>query len=177
MAKIWLYPNFALILCHKQNCHMKFEIKELEELSGKKARIYSVIIDGEEDTLLEQFFNGNKNHADELQTMLSKIKTMADDTGCRRQFFAEGEGAWADGVVALKAGKLRLYGIYFNNTVVLFGSGGWKNVRAYQDDPELNAKAQQVREIAKRMNKAIREREILIGGDGEIDTGNWEDYE
>ena len=119
MAKIWLYPNFALILCHKQNCHMKFEIKELEELSGKKARIYSVIIDGEEDTLLEQFFNENKNHADELQTMLSKIKTMADDTGCRRQFFAEGEGAWADGVVALKAGKLRLYGIYFNNTVVL----------------------------------------------------------
>ena len=67
--------------------------------------------------------------------------------------------------------------MYFNNALVLFGSGGWKDVRAYQEDPKLNAKAQQVREIAKKINKAINEREILIGGDGEIDTKNWEDYE
>ena len=164
-------------MCHKWNCHMKFEIKELEELSGKKAHIYSVVLDGDDNTLLEQFFNENMGHANELQTMLSKIRTMADDTGCRRQFFKEGEGAWADGVVALKAGQLRLYGMYFNNALVLFGSGGWKDVRAYQEDPKLNAKAQQVREIAKKINKAINEREILIGGDGEIDTKNWEDYE
>lgn len=156
---------------------MKFEIKELEELSGEKAHIYSVVLEGDEETLLEQFFTENSEHVEELQTMLSKIQTMANDTGCRRQFFTDGEGAWADGVIALKAGKLRLYGIYFNNRVVLFGSGGWKEVRAYQDDPRLNERAQQVRAVAKIVNKAIREREILIGVDGEINTENWEDYE
>ena len=41
---------------------MGFEITEIEELSGNKARIYSVIIDGEEGTLLEQFFEENKDY-------------------------------------------------------------------------------------------------------------------
>ena len=60
--------------------------------------------------------------------MLHKIIVMATKTGCLKQFFKEGEGSLADGVVALSVGNLRLYGIYFNNTVVLLGSGGEKNV-------------------------------------------------
>ena len=96
---------------------------------------------------------------------------MANDTGCRRQFFKEGEGAWGDGVVALRGtGTLRLYGIYFHDAVILFGSGGYKppGVRAYEEHPPLYAKAQQMREIAKRIYRMITEKEMKIDKDGTI---------
>ena len=128
-------------------------------------------MEGDEHSLIEQFFNENTDHIEDLMLVRDRIHTMAHYTGCRRNFFKEGEGAWADGVVALKGtGQLRLYGIYFNHTVVLFGSGGYKvaNIRAYEEDPQLNAKAQQMREIAKELNKRILNREIRIEDDGQI---------
>lgn len=150
---------------------MDFEITEIEGLSGEMAHVYSVTMEGDEQSLIEQFFNENTDHMEDLLLVRDRIHTMAHYTGCRRNFFKEGEGAWADGVVALKGtGQLRLYGIYFNHTVVLFGSGGYKpaDIRAYEEDPKLNAKAQQMREIAKELNKRILNREIRIEDDGQI---------
>jgi len=68
-------------------------------------------------------------------------------------------------------------GIYFNNTVVLLGSGGEKNVRAYQHDPILNAKVEQIKYVAKKINKAIVERDIIVSEDGELNLDNFEVYE
>ena len=150
---------------------MDFEITEMEGLSGEMAKVYSVTMEGDEQTLIEQFFNENTAHMDDLILVRDRIQTMANYTGCRKAFFKEGEGALADGVVALKGtGHLRLYGIYFNHTVVLFGSGGYKpaNIRAYEEEPQLNAKAQQMREIAKEINKRINNRELRIEDDGQI---------
>lgn len=150
---------------------MDFEIKEMESLTGAKARVYSVILEGEEDTLLEQFFNENAHYLKDIKKILYKIRVMANDTGCRRSYFKEGEGAWADGVVALNyTGCLRLYGIYFNEAVILFGSGGHKppGVRAYQDYPPLDEKAQQVRTIAQMIYKRIKNGELKINEDGSL---------
>ena len=156
---------------------MGFEIVEMKELSGDKAHIYSVILNGDEDTLLEQFFNENSSHEKLLKKMLIKIKTMADKTGCLRQFFKDGEGRLGDGVVALAVQNLRLYGIYFNSTVVLLGSGGIKNVRAYQDDPVLNKKAEQVKSIASEINRAIINKEFKVSDNGELEADKFEDYD
>ena len=60
---------------------MKFEIREVENLTGTKARVYSVILDGEEKTLLEQFFDENIEHIKDLKRVLYKIHVMAHDTG------------------------------------------------------------------------------------------------
>lgn len=149
----------------------------MKELSGDKAHIYSVILNGDGDTLLEQFFNENSSHEKLLKKMLIKIKTMADKTGCRRQFFKDGEGRLGDGVVALAVQNLRLYGIYFNSTVVLLGSGGIKNVRAYQDDPVLNKKAEQVKSIASEINRAIINKEFKVSDNGELEADKFEDYD
>lgn len=156
---------------NQTNQNMQLDFKEIDELTGSKARVYSVVLDDEEETLLEQFFNENADNEDDLNKVIYKIKTMANYTGCRRSFFKEGEGAWADGMVALKStGTLRLYGMYFNETVILFGSGGNKppGIRAYQDYPPLNAKAQQMREIVKEINKRISNGELKINDDGTL---------
>ena len=53
---------------------MDFEIKEIESLTGAKARVYSVILEGDEDTLLEQFFNENAHNLKDIK----KIKEMVE---------------------------------------------------------------------------------------------------
>ena len=152
---------------------MDFEIREMKNFTGAKARVYSVILDGEKNTLLEQFFDENVEYIDDLKKVLYKIHVMAHDTGCRKSYFKEGEGAWADGMVALRGtGHLRLYGIYFHDAVILFGSGGHKppGVAAYEDYPPLNAKAQQMKAVAKEIYRMIREKELNVHEDGTLEV-------
>jgi len=148
-----------------------FSIKEIEDLSGKMARIYSVVMDGEESSLLEQFFEENAKYRKDIQKIFERLYVMANDTGCVRSLFKEGEGDWADGMVAIdRTGTLRLYGIYFNDMLILLGSGGYKppQVRAYQDYPPLNEKAQLMKEIAKEINRRISNGELKVGQDGTL---------
>ena len=60
---------------------------------------------------------------------------------------------------------------------MFFGSGGYKSpdIKAYQEDPVLNAKAVQMREIAARINTAIIEKDIVIEQDGSLTINYWED--
>lgn len=152
---------------------MLFELREIDGLTGPKARVYSVILDGDNKTLLDQFFAENKNNTKDLLKVVSKIRVMAQDTGCRRGYFKEGEGAWADGMVALRGtGCLRLYGIYFHDAVILFGSGGYKppGVAAYEDYPPLHAKAQQMQEVAREINRMISNKELKVCDDGTLEV-------
>jgi hypothetical protein len=64
-----------------------------------------------------------------------------------------------------------------DSTIVCFGSGGYKspNIRAYQEDAELNSKVEQMKAIAKRINKAIVDKDIEIK-EGKLNINFW-DYE
>ena len=156
---------------------MNFEITEMEELSGDGAKIYSVTLDGDETTLLEQFFEENAEYETEINELLNKLYIMGQETGCRWDFFKHNEGKPGDGVSVLKAGQLRLYCLYIDSTIVCFGSGGYKSpeIRAYQEKASLNAKVVQMEEIAERINKAIKEKDIEIKN-GQLLINFW-DYE
>ncbi|MCH3993792.1 MAG: hypothetical protein LKE54_01815 [Prevotella sp.] len=158
---------------------LKFDIKEIEGLSGEKAHVYSVQLKGENETLLEQFFDENSKYGTDLKEIFNKLCLMGRETGCRRQWFKMNEGCPGDGVAALWYGQLRLYCLYFDKTAVFFGSGGYKppQAHAYEEVPELNAKAQQMKEIAKRINQAIIDKDIVINEDGELTINDWDDEE
>ena len=49
---------------------MDFRITEIEALTGPKARIYSVIMEGEDKSLLEQFFDENNAYAKDLKKVI-----------------------------------------------------------------------------------------------------------
>lgn len=77
------------------------------------------------------------------------------------------------GMVALQdTGHLRLYGIYFHDAVILLGSGGHKppGVIAYEDHPPLNAKAQQMKAIAKEIYRMITDKELKVHEDGTLEV-------
>lgn len=84
--------------------------------------------------------------------------------------FKENEGAPGDGVVALWYKRMRLYCLRFDNTCIFVGSGGYKppNISAYQENPSLNAKAQQMRALAASVNKAIIEKDLKVLEDGTL---------
>ena len=97
---------------------MNFDIEEIKELSGDAASIYSVTMEGEENTLLEQFFEENAEYDEELTEILNKLYVMGKETGCRWDNFKHNEGSPGDGVSVLKAGRLRLYCLYVDSTIV-----------------------------------------------------------
>lgn len=154
---------------------MNFDITDMPEFSGDGASIYSITLEGEEQTLLEQFFEENAEYEEELKIIMNKLLTMGKNTGCRWDFFKHNEGKPGDGVAVLKAGHLRLYCLYVDSTIVCFGSGGYKspNIRAYQEDAALNTKVVQMEDIAERINKAIKEKDIEIQN-GQLIINFWE---
>lgn len=159
---------------------MKFDIVKIEEFSGQKAQIYSIMYEGDDLTLMDHFFDDNINeHRVELEKMALKLGVMGNDTGCRPQFFKLNEGALGDGVAALSDDRMRLYCLRYDNTCIFIGSGGYKppNIRAYQEDSYLNSKAQEMKRIAACINKAIKERDLKINNDGTLDISDFIELE
>lgn len=58
---------------------MRFEIVDIEELSGSKAKIYSIMFDGEDSTLLDRFFEDNWEFEEELKDIAAVINSAIID--------------------------------------------------------------------------------------------------
>ena len=137
---------------------MDFVIEEIDEFSGSMAHIYTIRPNGSDTTLLEDFYSENKaEHAEE--------------------FFKPYEGKPGDGVAALRVGNLRVYCLLIGRIAVILGSGGYKSpdMRAYQEDDSLNAKAEQMIQYANQINQRIIDKDIIIGNNGKIIINNWDD--
>ncbi len=155
---------------------MRFDIIELEEFSGNEAKIYSIMLEDKEQTLFDDFVDETiGKYGEELKEIAQKLKVMGSNTGCKANLFKLHEGAAGDGVAAIYYKQLRLYCLRYDNTCIFIGSGGYKppGIAAYQEDPILNSKAQQMRKIAAVINNAIKERDLIINDDGTIEMTNF----
>jgi hypothetical protein len=147
---------------------MEYDLVEIEDLSGNNAHIYSVKLKGDAETLLEKFIKDNKDsHKKDIEYLIRKIIKIGK-LGCQDNFFKLNEGIPGDGVCALWHQNIRLYCIRYGHVALVVGYGGEKNVRAYQDDPELNATVKQVINLAADINQKVKEKEITFTDDGEI---------
>lgn len=158
---------------------MKFEIVNIEEFSGEMAQIYSVMFENDDMTLMDHFFEDNAIYEEELKEIAKKLISMGNSTGCRIQFFKENEGAPGDGLVAFWYKRMRMYCLRIGSACIILGDGGYKppEISAYQEDALLNSKAQQMRKIAARINKAIIERDIRLENDGKITITDFAEFE
>ncbi len=139
---------------------MKFEIVELEEFSGKKATVYSVWVDDSVTTLFDQFVTENRGQFyDEISSIIDRIEIIGHNTGAREYFFKHNEGELGDGLCALYDSpdkKLRLYCIRYGSTCILLGGGGFKNVRALQDNEKLKQENYLLRHISRKITEALK---------------------
>ena len=145
---------------------MKSEIVELKELSGSAAKIYSVVLEGKDGTLFDDFLQQyTKVHPSEVRDIVDSLRAIGKTTGAREQYFKINEGRPGDGVCALydrPSKKLRLYCIRFGCVAVVLGGGGPKKVRTYQEDPVLSRQV----EIMKSVSQS--EKDIKLTDNGEL---------
>lgn len=151
---------------------MKISLAELEEFSGEKVRVYSILIDEGESTLFDQFLEENENDFnDEIQDIINRIQVMAEHTGVRDDFIKQGEGDLGDGICALydkPESKLRLYFIRFGNVAIVLGGGGHKpkNIRRLQENSKLKDENYLLRKVSAALNEAVQDGSLFIKDDG-----------
>lgn len=167
---------------------MNYEIVELDDFSGSEATIYSIIPEGEDDTLFDGFVDEHKDeHKKELKEILSRIKQIGRTTGARESFFKR-EGDWefvkkyGEYVYALydeEESNLRLYCIRFSSVVVILGGGGYKDksVRQWQDDPKLSEEARRVMAYAERILKQLDDGDLYWSECGTELEGRLKNYD
>lgn len=144
---------------------MKFELVELSRLSGKKATIYSLLINDDELTLFDRFIEENdEQFSEEIDSIFDTIYKMGHKYGAARQFFKENEGKLGDLICALydtPNSNLRLYCIRLGNAVIILGGGGHKpkSVRAFQEVKSL----QEANYLLRKFSELLRQK--MIDGD------------
>ena len=153
---------------------MKITLVELDELTGNKLAIYSVLTGQEDLTLFDKFIDENSQyHTEELMDIISRMETMAHHTGLRDDFIKKGEAGIADGIEAIydkPESKLRLYYIRFGNVAIVLGGGGPKpkNIRSLQEDPKLAAENYFLRKVSAVLREAVTQGTLRITDEGFI---------
>ena len=147
---------------------MKCELIKIDELSGNKASIYSVIIDEDDVSLFEEFIDENiDSHLSEINNITQRLKTIGTKTGAREQFFKINEGIPGDGVCALyddPKKKLRLYCIRYGTMIIVLGGGGPKpkDIRALQESEKLTEENYLLRAISQKITEKITDKDIRL---------------
>ncbi len=147
-----------------------YELVEIEELSGSKATIYSVLLDGDDLTLFDHFVEEyGISHKAAIKDLIARLQVIGSMTGAREQFFKHFEGRPGDGVCALCDSdnrELRLFCVRYGNVAIILGGGGVKDVRAWQDDPKLSKEAHRMIEVSDEILAKLQSGAIWWSADG-----------
>ena len=150
---------------------MKFKIVKLNQFSGNKAGVYSVVLNNDEETLLNKFVRENEiSFKSETKDIIKRLYSIGHCTGARSQFFKEWEGKPGDGVCALydkPYSNLRLYCICYGTQLIIIGSGGHKpkTIRALQEDKKLTKENTLIKQISQQITQRIKDKEIRFTPD------------
>lgn len=150
---------------------MKFKIVKLNQFSGNKAGVYSIVLNNDEETLLNKFVRENEiSFKSETKDILKRLYSIGHTTGARSQFFKEWEGKPGDGVCALydnPDSNLRLYCICYGTQLIITGSGGYKpkTLRALQEDAKLTEENTLIKKISQQITQRIKDKDIRFTPD------------
>ena len=154
---------------------MNFALVEIEELTGEKLKVYSIITEEDEEsgyTLYDQFIEENyAKFKEEVEDITNRIEVIARHTGLRDDFIKSGEGNLGDGIHALydKPGSnLRLYFIRFGNVAIVLGGGGHKpkSIRRFQESTQLKDANFFLRKVSAALTEAVRDGSLSISNEG-----------
>lgn len=116
---------------------------------------------------LDHFIKEHKEaFTQDLLSIISRLKSMGNTVGALEPYFKLDEGlAWNDLVCALydiPDKHLRLYCIRLSEQIVIVGSGGPKNVRAWQEDPKLSREVSEMMHYSRIIRKKLEDNSLRI---------------
>lgn len=132
--------------------------------STETAGIFSICFEGESYTEFEKFITKHKEHySRDLNIILAAINRMLLASGFLERYFRP-EGKMRDRVCALPitSGKLRLYCLRINDSILIAGNGGVKNTKKYEESEELNGYVISLQNLDNALRLAIKKGEVTI---------------
>ena len=74
------------------------------------------------------------------------------------------------GVAAVWAKRIRVYCLRYGSSLIILGGGGYKSprIRAYQEDPVLSGKVEEIKRIAELIKERKKEKDLKLNEDGII---------
>lgn len=102
---------------------------------------YSVHLDEEELSELERFFEKfpeGSEYDEDIDTIIAWLDKIGENGALERYF--RNEGRYGDGVVAIPidTGNLRLYCLRLSDRILVFGNGGVKDCRTWEESRTLS---------------------------------------
>jgi hypothetical protein len=101
---------------------------------------------------------------------MGRLRSIGNTVGAIESFFKLDEGLeWNDLVCALydiPDRHLRLYCIRLNESIVIVGNGGPKDVRAWQDDPKLEREVNEMMHYSKIIHTKLDSGTLRIAANG-----------
>lgn len=139
-------------------------IKIQSVAEAAKGSLFTICVEGECRSEIEKFIiNHSESYNKELNIILTAIKKMLNTSGFLERYFRP-EGKYSDNVCALpiQSGKLRLYCLRINDSILIAGNGGVKETRRYEDCDELNGYVVDLQKLDKALKVAVRKGNITI---------------
>lgn len=131
---------------------------------AEKGSLFSICLEGDSISEFEKFVQKhNESYSKDLNTILTAIKRMLKISGFLERYFRP-EGKYKDGVCALPidSGKLRLYCLRINDSILIAGNGGVKKAQKYQDCDDLNGYVVTLQKLDRALKVAIKRGEVTI---------------
>lgn len=117
----------------------RYTIELIEEYDN--INFYSIHLEGEELTELERFFEKfpeGCEYDEEVDVILAWIDKIAEKGALERYFRPEGRYGDGVGVIPIEVGnKIRLYCLRLSDKILVFGNGGVKESKTWQESETL----------------------------------------
>ena len=134
-------------------------------LENETVNIYSIRNGGDEKLELEKFlekFPNDSKYDKDINIILAAIKKIIKNGALKRYFRPEGSFEDGVGAVPLEGNRLRLYCIRISDSIMVFGNGGIKQVKKWQDCPVLSQYVELLKKLQAEIQKSLKKGTIKM---------------
>lgn len=141
----------------------EYDIRLIEE--HEAVNFYSIMLEGEELTELEKFFDKfpvGCEYDEEMDVIVAWLDRIGE-TGALERYFRP-EGKYGDGVSAIpiETGKFRLYCLRLSDKILIFGNGDAKDTKSWQESETLSAYVQLLMDTSRFIASRVRDGKLLL---------------
>lgn len=142
----------------------KYQIELIEEYEN--INFYSIQLDGEELSELERFFEKFPEgcpYDAEVDVILSWMDKIAEKGALERYFRPEGRYGDGVGVIPIDVGnKLRLYCLRLSDKILVFGNGGIKDAKSWEESPTLAPYVELLMDTSRFISSRVKNGTVLL---------------
>jgi len=157
----------------------EYSIELLEEYEN--VNFYSIRMAGEELTELEAFFEKfpeGCEYDNEIDVIISWIDQIAERGALERYFRPEGNYGDGVGVIPIDVEKkLRLYCLRLSDKILIFGNGGVKDARTWQESETLAPYVKLLVDTSRFISSRIKDGTMVLVDKEIVGNLNFKRYE